>query len=121
MWDSGDSRKLCDWKAPLGNLRQMHAGSMGDETMIAAQQDLNFEEERRRLALSMDTVRRILLERWIANHELSDAVFALVHERFNEGGLSARVRDLKKPKFGAFPVIKRRVPGKPYYEYRIAV
>ena len=36
-------------------------------------------------------------------------------------GISARVRDLRKEKFGGFTVLKERIPGKAYPKYRLVL
>lgn len=52
--------------------------------------------------------------RWHTLREVSDAVGA------PEGSVSARLRDLRKPRFGRHTVEKRRVSGAPgLWEYRM--
>lgn len=70
-----------------------------------------------------DKARAIILEilsqgRWYAPHETYREI-QLRGCDLSPDSSSARQRDLKKPKYGRHPVVKRRRAGTDYYEYQI--
>jgi hypothetical protein len=68
-----------------------------------------------RLARQLSAVKRYLLARRGGFATLSEIAGAL---RFPEASISARLRDLRKPKFGAYQVERRRV-SRGLFEYRV--
>lgn len=65
-------------------------------------------EDRERLYTQLRRVRSVLLENrgvWFTLEELSKIAYA------SEASVSARLRDLRKKKFGSYTIERSRVPG----------
>lgn len=61
----------------------------------------------------------LLVGKWLTPHDLQKEYHELTGVWMSDSGASARIRDLRKEKYGRYDVQKRRVPGKDYYEYTI--
>lgn len=71
------------------------------------------EHDRDRLSGQLEKVRDYMLEHeWVTLSELAKAVHG------SEAGVSARLRDLRKERFGKYIVTHRRVDGG-LFEYRV--
>jgi hypothetical protein len=74
----------------------------------------------RRLTKQLDRVRAYMLthEEWMT---LAEICAVLAYPPSSVASISARLRDLRKEKFGGYVVERRRVPGVPgLYEYRVS-
>ena len=71
--------------------------------------------DRGRLETQLETVKRLVMDgRWRSLREISQIT------GYGEASISARIRDFRKSKFGAFNVERRRhelIPG--LFEYRL--
>jgi hypothetical protein len=80
----------------------------------------NAERDGQRLSTQLEAVRRILSDgRWWT----LDEIRGFLHQRgidANDSSISARVRDLRKPKFGAHDV-QRRFIHRGLWAYRMEV
>ena len=65
-------------------------------------------------------IRSMLSNQWMAVHEARDRYRALYGVYFSESGMSARIRDCRKAKYGGYTVSRRPVPEKAYFEYSIS-
>ena len=75
--------------------------------------------DHKRLTSEMDAVRDIMLDgRWYSIQELTPLVSARMVAKASESGVSARIRDLRKPKHGSHIVARRRRTAGTH-EYRI--
>jgi hypothetical protein len=88
---------------------------------MSTQQSL-FEE---RNAPKVGTLNSIVLGiisdgRWRTPWELCDIILRDHKVRVSDSSLTARLRDLKKAKYGAYDVVKQPRAGSRAYEYRIA-
>lgn len=74
------------------------------------------EEDGERLTRQLAAVRTLMLDgRWRTFVQIQEII-----GMGTEAAISARLRDLRKPKFGAYEVLRRRVPGtKGLHEYRV--
>ena len=74
------------------------------------------KEDGERLTGQLARVRNQMADgRWFTLNYLASLVGG------SEAGVSARIRDLRKPKFGGYRVERRRVPGeRGVWEYRLA-
>lgn len=73
-----------------------------------------------RLSRQLDRVMRLMTDgEWRTLRQIADAI-ADVTGRASEAGVSARLRDLRKPKFGHHTVERRRVIGG-LHEYRLTL
>jgi hypothetical protein len=84
------------------------------------------ESDVRRLCTQMERVRDHMLQaaahgRWLTLSEIRAALEATWRCRFPEASVSAQLRHLKKPVFGAYRLEKRRRHGPGYglFEYRL--
>ena len=69
-----------------------------------------------------EAVRKAVSERWVTAYEAQRRVKALTGTLVSESAVTARIRDLRKPQYGAHPVTCRyfaRSKGKKVYEYGI--
>lgn len=73
-------------------------------------------EDGERLSRQLFAVRSLMLDgRWRTFVQIQESI-----GMGTEAAISARLRDLRKPRFGAYEVLRRRVPGtKGLYEYRV--
>lgn len=53
-------------------------------------------------------------------YQIQDEVFAITGVRASDAAISARIRDLRKPRYGGYAVDSKPVEGKKYFEYTIA-
>lgn len=73
------------------------------------------EHDRKRLEGQLERVRKVMLDRrWHTIPELAKLVGG------SEAGVSARLRDLRKPKFGGHEIERERVAGG-LFRYRMAL
>lgn len=71
------------------------------------------EIDQKRLSSQLERVKALLLDgKWRGLAELAASVNG------SEAGVSARIRDLRKQRFGAWTIERRRVDGG-YFEYRL--
>lgn len=71
-------------------------------------------EDHSRLRKQFSEVQQLMSDgKWRTLREIGGAL------RFPEASVSARLRDMRKPKFGAYVVERRRVMDSTYYEYRV--
>lgn len=71
------------------------------------------EHDQGRLSTQFDRVKGLMLDgKWRRLGEIRDEIGG------SEAGVSARLRDLRKPRFGGFTVERRRLVGG-IYEYRL--
>lgn len=56
---------------------------------------------------------------WLAAYEIQGMIVAGGGKLYSESGLTARVRDLRKEKYGGYPVQHRTRKGLDVGEYRI--
>jgi len=61
----------------------------------------------------IEQVREYLLNGWVTLYYMAAALGA------SDSGVSARVRDCRKPEHGGYDVIKRKIPNTRSYQYRI--
>jgi hypothetical protein len=61
----------------------------------------------------------LLAGKWLTPYDLQKEYHELTGVWMSDAGASARIRDLRKEKYGRYDVQKRRVPGKDYYEYSV--
>ena len=81
-----------------------------------------FDEERdeERLRTQLTCVKEIMADRkWRTLSSIQAALLVQYGKKGSEAGISARLRDLKKPQFGSHKMEKRRVNGSGYWEYRM--
>lgn len=73
-------------------------------------------EDGERLSRQLLAVRSLMLDgRWRTFVQIQEGI-----GMGTEAAISARLRDLRKPRFGAYEVLRRRVPGtKGLHEYRV--
>ena len=57
---------------------------------------------------------------WIMPWEICDAILHEHHIRVSDSSITARLRDLRKDKFGKHTIELRRREGSRAYEYRLA-
>lgn len=70
----------------------------------------------------LGAVEKAVSECWVTAYEAQGRVKALTGRSISESAITARIRDLRKPQFGAHPVTCRyfaRTNGKKVYEYGI--
>lgn len=84
------------------------------------------ETDTRRLSTQMERLKTYMLEasgrgRWLTLAEIRAALETTWRCRFPEASVSAQLRHLKKPVFGAYQLQKRRRHGPGYglFEYRL--
>ena len=71
------------------------------------------EIDQQRLSSQLERVKALMLDgQWRGLAELAECVGG------SEAGVSARIRDLRKLRFGAWTIERRRVDGG-YFEYRL--
>lgn len=58
---------------------------------------------------------------WFVAHAIRQAVGYRFDRWISTDTINARIRDLRNPKYGGFPVPKRRIPGKDHYEYSLGI
>lgn len=58
---------------------------------------------------------------WFVAHAIRQAIGFRFNEWVSTDTINARIRDLRKAKYGGFPVPKRRLPGKSHYEYSLGI
>ena len=80
-------------------------------------------KDAKRLGKQLQAVRDVLLRRsrwdaWTTLHGIQSDVWFMRGISASEASISARIRDLRKPKFGGYTVERRRISGG-LYEYRI--
>ena len=105
---------------------------MGDYRNSAVSQEPQFgpafrrDLDRQRISRQMDRVRDLMLQatargRWLTLGEICTALEDAWRCRFPEASVSAQLRHLKKPAFGAYRLEKRRRagPGFGLFEYRL--
>lgn len=75
----------------------------------------DLEEDQDRLRAQLAAVRALMRDgQWRTLREISDLIHA------PEASVSARLRDLRKPRFGYWLVLRRRVPnGRGLHQYRV--
>lgn len=56
---------------------------------------------------------------WVTPYEICDKVLQFHNLRISDASATARIRDLRKAKFGAYKIEKRRREGSRAYEYAI--
>ena len=80
------------------------------------------EKDGPRLTSEFEAVKRIMHDgRWHTLYELRLRVEAKLKAKVSEAGISARVRDLRKTKFGGYTVERRRGEFGGTHEYRMIV
>lgn len=74
-----------------------------------------------RLKVQLDRVRSLMFDgKWRTLEEISDAIEHSTSQKCPTSSVSARLRDLRKSKFGAYTVKKRVREGhKGLWEYRV--
>lgn len=80
------------------------------------------EKDGKRLHTQFEYVKYILTQNpgWYTLHEIKNYMHRSFRIEGSEAGISARIRDLRKPKFGAYTVEARRRDGEDgLWEYRI--
>lgn len=71
------------------------------------------DQDQERLSSQLERVKKLMLDgRWRRIGEIRDEIGG------SEAGISARLRDLRKPRFGGYQVERRRVIGG-IFEYRV--
>ena len=80
-------------------------------------------KDRSRLKAQLDDVRSIMFQSgWVTLKEISERVKERTGKDTPEASVSARLRDLRKPKFGGYIVSRRARQGhRALYEYRIGI
>lgn len=61
----------------------------------------------------IEQVKAFLLNGWTDLYIMAKTLGA------SDAGISARVRDLRKPEYGGHNVVKRKIPHRRSYQYRI--
>lgn len=75
-----------------------------------------------RLTSQFDRVHGLMLDgQWRTLGEIAEAISYPPYDQASEAGVSARLRDLRKPRFGGYEVERRRRHGAGLYEYRLIV
>lgn len=78
------------------------------------------ERDRGRLTTQLTAVRSLLSSGdWWTLPALVDAVRRSIGHAVSEAGVSARIRDLRKARFGGLTIGRRRVRGSASFEYRL--
>jgi len=69
---------------------------------------------------TLSAVKEALEMGWYATHEVRDYVYRVTGKYRSTEGISARIRDLRKKRYGDFTVAKRPASnGGDHFEYRI--
>lgn len=81
------------------------------------------DTDKPRLLSALNAVREIMADgKWRSLRELHMDIMTRHNKHVSESGISARIRDLRKLKFGGFEVTSRRRNGKEsLWEYRLDV
>lgn len=58
-------------------------------------------------------------DEWYMPHEIRSLILRYHDKFFSESGISARIRDLRKDRYGAHTISKRRREGSTGYEYKL--
>jgi len=68
----------------------------------------------------VDVVRGILVDgEWWAPYTVQEVVNEVTGQFISESSVGARIRDLRKPRYGSHTIEKKKVVGKNYYLYRM--
>lgn len=62
---------------------------------------------------------RTLLTTWRAPWEIQEEIWRSCGVRVSESGISARIRDCRKPQYGGHVVLIRKRAGTKFYEYKL--
>ena len=99
-----------------------HGGKSRDEA-ATVQSSLSFDGatlvpalDRERLMGQLAHVLALMSDgKWRTLREIADAP----NKAYSDAGVSARLRDLRKPRFGGYTVERRRVSDSGLFEYRV--
>jgi hypothetical protein len=84
-------------------------------------QTYDHQLDRKRLTSQLDAVLYLLGDgRWWSVPELTKSVARIVGKSVSDSSTTARLRDLRKPKFGAHQIQSRRRAGGGSFEYRLS-
>lgn len=73
--------------------------------------------DKERLLSALESVRQVMADgQWRTLREIDGATGG----RYSTAGISARLRDLRKPRFGFHQIERRRIPASPWtWQYRM--
>ncbi|MHB8727613.1 MAG: hypothetical protein ACYC9K_01090 [Sulfuricaulis sp.] len=77
-------------------------------------------QDRQRLTTQLERVLGVMFDgQWHTLEKIAECISYPPYDRASEAGVSARLRDLRKPRFGGYIIERRRVKDGGLYEYRL--